>query len=550
MKVPPLLNFFLRIKSYMFLFIALVFLLPTIFFGYTADDRQWVLGLTFANDHYSNSWWEQIVKSMQSMVRFFPLHIGLLTTAFHFFDYSNSWMYHLILLVMNLMAFSIFVKWVHEFFELNNKIWLILLLLASTQFRLTYNDPIVSNFGMFQVFAIFFFSGLLSLKRYFKSEMYWPVVWWGIFIMLQLMTYELALFMLPVSGYLIVQNWRPNKKKAKIALLFLVVIVVAYLVVYFILFQNTVGTYTGTTIILNLGNIFTCFIFEASGSLPLSYAAYLASYKLAFPSVLVWSAYIFSIGVIFALLIRYQKGLNQSFQRNKNAIIYGILIWFSAAASISLSSRYQEEILPGLSYAVVYMQNFGFAVIVFSLIDFKYILSRLFLVVVVILTFIMNVFIILENIKVDNAKRMTLKMISNGEIRSKYKFDYTVFNEKVFYTDDIFNKYFKINLGKPVYLKIAEISKTSLPPSSNIGLVVASVDIYKHSYVLIGRFNKSTFSIDDGTLITPSLSSAQRLAKQYSSGKLRTFKQNGETLYGFNIHAPVPIPYKLVGAYR
>lgn len=149
--------FYEFMKKNLPLLLVLAFLLPTIIFGYTADDRQWVLSAQLIDKFNSINLIDKLLNAMHSLDRFFPISIALLVTSFHFFDYTNSWAYHLIIIMLNITAFLIFMKWVDEFFNLPNKLWLILLLLASTQFRLTYNDPIVSNFGMLQTLAILFF---------------------------------------------------------------------------------------------------------------------------------------------------------------------------------------------------------------------------------------------------------------------------------------------------------------------------------------------------------------------------------------------------------
>lgn len=364
------------------------------------------------------------------------------------------------------------------------------------------------------------------------------------------MVYELAFFMLSVSAYLIFQNRVKNKRKSKIASIFLFLIIIAYLFVYLTFSQKTLGHYTGTTISLNFINIFLACIIEAFGSFPLSYGAYLASSKLNFSTWLVWGGYTFFLVMLFVLVTSPQNTLKQLFIKHKNAIIYGILIWFSAAVSISFSSRYQDELTPGLSYAVVYMQNFGFAILVFPFINLKYFIPRLSIIVVVILTFIMNSLIIYEDIKVDGAKLVMFKTISNKEIVDKYKFDYTIFNEKIFQSDDIYNKHYRMNFGNPLFLKMVDISKGNLPFDANIGMVLASVDVYKKSYSIIGRFNRLSFCLEDGALMTLSFSRSQELAKLFASGPIITYRLNGEVLYGFHIKGPILIPDKLVGSFR
>jgi len=538
------------IKKNLILLWVFVFLLPTIFLGFTADDRQWVLSASFVNDFELLNLADKILIQIEQIGRFFPINVVLITSAFHFFDYNNAWVYHSIIVLLNVLAFWLYSKWFDEFFGLTNKLWLILLLLASTQFRITYNDPILSNAGMLQFLAILFFSSLICLNKYFVGKKIVPLLFWIILTLVQLMTYELAFFNLSVSAYLIFKNRFKNREKALIALTFLICISVLYVLIYILTSEKTLGNYGGTSVNFNIKNIFSTFIIEAFGSTPLSYGGYLASSWLKIPSWIVWVGYALFLIIFLVSTVAPYGVLKQLSIKNRESIIYGMLIWFSSSISIAFSSRYQSELTPGLAYAVIYIQNFGFALTIFSLVNLENFFSRFCIIIVVFLVFIMNSLLIYQGIKVDGSKLMMLKIISNKEIVGKYKFSYTVFNEKIFESDEFHNKIFSQNFGRAIFVGAKNISQEILPINANIGIALAELENYRVAYAIIGRFNASSRCVEDGTLLSSSLIRANELAKQYASGPVITYSQDGEFLYGFHMSRPILVPDELVGSFR
>ena len=538
------------IKNNLFLLVIFIFLTPTLFFGYTADDRQLVLSAQFIDDFYSMNLLDKILNEIKLVGRFFPINMVLITSAFHFFDYTNAWAYHLLIILLNILVFFTFLKWVDEFFGLPNKLWLILLLLGSTQFRLTYNDPIVANAGMLQILAFLFFSGLIYLNRYFISKKIAPLFLWTTLTIFQLMTYELAFFLLLVPVYLIIKNIIKNKKKALIALTFLLCISVSYVLIYVFNSEKTLGSYTGTSINFNIINIFSTFVIEALGSMPLSYGAYLASSWLKIPVWIAWGGYALFLIIFLVSIVAPYGELKQSFIKNRDSITFGMLLWFSSAVSIAFSSRYQSELTLGLAYAVVYIQNFGFALAIFPLVNLKTFISKFCILFVVVLVFIMNCLIIYQGIKVDGSKLMMLKIISNKEIVDNYKFDYTVLNEKIFQSDEFHNKIFQDNFGRAIFVSTKNAFKGDFPINANIGIVFAELENYRSAYAIIGRFNASTSYVEDGTLLSPSLNRTKELAKQYPSEPIIKYFQDGELLYGFRISRQILVPDELVGSFR
>lgn len=533
------------------LWLIAAFLLPTLFFGYTADDRQWVLSLQFANDAQLPSILDAIINTLRSTPRFFPIASILYTGAFRLFDYHNAWLYHLVIICLNVAAIAMFLRWLHRMSSEPYDLRIIIVVLSVTQFRVTYNDPIVSNFGMLQILTILFFGGLIALDRYLTEGRPRALAVWSVLTWLQLMTYELGFFLLPVTAYVIFQRRGMNKRQCQIAAITGIALAVVYVAVYIVISRPTLGSYSGTTLRLRPSAVLSTFSLEAFGSFPLSYAAYLATIWKGIPPLIGWGLYVATAVVALTLLLPPARSLKGLAWDRKNLVIIGVLIWFSAAASIAFSARYQEELTPGLAYAVVYVQNFGFALMATVVIDFKRAAARAVLGSLLVVNFIVNALVISEGRKIDGAKVITANLISNRAITGEYRFDMFLLNEKVFYSLQEHGTIAGPRLGRPVALPLADIlRKTEWPRDSTVGIVVAEVERYGNTYAIIGRLNVMLRTLEDGTLMSPSGARAKDLATYYSSGPVQRFKGAGEPLFGFRLSHSIALPGGLIGRFR
>ena len=99
--------------------VIFIFLSPLLFFGYTADDRQHVLQQMLWDERGVWDNIEAIANDILNMQRFFPLHIMIYSTLFKIFDYGNAWVYHGLLIALNIFAYRSFGRWINEFFNIN-----------------------------------------------------------------------------------------------------------------------------------------------------------------------------------------------------------------------------------------------------------------------------------------------------------------------------------------------------------------------------------------------------------------------------------------------
>ena len=534
------------VKNYIPYLILLAFLLPTLFFGYTADDRQYVLN-ALLSDSYTSGIWDQIVTTISSATRFFPLHQILYITTFRFFNYDNAWIYHLLLLVLNIGAIYTFSLWARRTLGENRVVWLVLALLIATQFRITYSDPIVSYFGMTQIFSMAFFGGLLMLEQYFATARGKYLILWFMLVAVQLLIYELAVFLIPVTLFALYEHRKVHLPQVLRCLTGLTILLVTYLLMYYYIKQSVIIEYSGTKVSVDAGAIIRTTIYEAFGSMPLSYGAYLASEKLKFPALYIWGPYLLVLATFIYILTR-----NVDFTRNGFAFrkfSYGLIIWFCAAASISLSGRYQEEILPGLTYLVSYLQNFGFALCLLSITNWDSKLTKVTIVAAVAATFVMNLMVLNEGLKVDGSKRITLQAVISNDLLESYHFDQCIFNEKLLQNENFFAAQINQNLGVPIYAKLSEIPELKLEGTST-GMVLASSQPYASSYVLIGKYNHALSRLESVTLMTPSRERAVELASVYRAITIKQFMSRDKILFGFQLQDPINVQDQLHGVFR
>ncbi len=533
-------------KKYTPYLIVLIFLIPTLFFEYTADDRQWVLSALMSGTGTSGLL-DQIVTTISNSTRFFPLHQTLYVVEFYFFNYDNAWLYHLLLLVLNVGAIYTFALWASRVLGESRIVWLVLVLLLATQFRITYNDPIVSYFGMMQIFAMAFFGGLLVLEQYIATARGKYLILWFMLVATQLLIYELAVFLIPVTLFALYEHRKTHLPQVLRCLAGLTVLLVVYLVMYYHFMQFATIEYSGTKASVDVWAIIRTTIFEAFGSMPFSYGAYLASEKLKLPALYIWGLYLPILAIFIYVLTRNVNFKSNGFASRK--FNYGLIIWVCAAASISISGRYQEEILPGLTYLVSYLQNFGFALCLLSIINLNSKLTRIAITAAVAATFAMNLLVLNEGLKVDGSKKITLQAVMSNDLLESYHFDQTIFNEKLLQNEELFARKINKNLGVPIYAKLSEIHELKLE-SASTGMILASSQPYSSSYVLVGKYNPALSRLESVTLMTPSRVRAVELASIYRAIAIKQFASRDKILFGFQLKDSINLPDQLHGVFR
>ena len=528
--------------------VILLYLSPLLFFGYTADDRQHVLQHILMSERGIWDNIESIVNDVVNMQRFFPLHIILYSTSFKIFDYSNAWLYHALQICLNILAYRSFARWIKSYFNIKIDGVLLLIILTTIQFRVTYSDPIVSYFGLMQILTIAHFEGMICLKRYIEEGNKLNGIKWIILLMAQLLLYELTIFLMPITVFYLYVNRRLNYGRYLSACLSGVMIVVIYLMAYTSLKIRNDLNYSGTSISLSIEKIINTTIIEALGSLPLTYAGYIASQKLEMNGLLVWGIYIVVMAVIAIVILKGGK-LNKDKLADLQLLKYGALIWVCSASSISLSERYQKELSLGLTYMVSYVQNFGYAMVVYYL-TYEY-KNKKILVGLCILTYIFNVILLNESNKIDGAKRIAMEILTDKNINEKFNYETLIINEKIMQEENEFKKNIGNHVKEILYIKVNElVAKNIKIKHENIGIAIVQTERYSRASMIVGGYDLAENEIYEANIFTTNRNVAEQESAKYN-GIIRVIKnRENDNIYIVSVSNNVKIDGHIKGNFR
>lgn len=525
-----------------------LFLSPLLFYGYTADDRQHVLQHILEIERGLWGSIELIYNDVLSMERFFPLHILLYSTFFKIFDYSNAWIYHGVQILLNILAYKSFARWIKSYFGIKIEGTMLLIFLTTIQFRVTYSDPIVSYFGLMQIIAIAQFEGMIYLKKYINDGNGLNGIKWLITLTSQLLLYEMAIFLVPVTLYYICENHKLNRSKCLKACIGGATMIVIYLAIYAYIKSLKSDIYSGTRINLSIENIIGTTIIEAFGSLPLTYVGYVASQKMDINGVMVWGIYLVLIALISIKIIRSER-LMTVHSWDFRMVKYGVLIWICSAFSIALSERYQKELEFGLTYLVSYMQNFGYVMVVYYLIR-RYEVGKI-LIGLSILTFAFNVIILNQSMKIDGAKRIAMEVLTDKDINSSFNYKTLILNEKIMQDEEKFIKNIGDDIKEIIYIKVNELDQRSIDfKNENVGIAIVRTERYGKASMIVGGYDSENIAIKDASLFTKNLNVAEEASLKHNGVMQKIKTRENSEIFIVNLNKPVRIDSDIKGKYR
>ena len=255
-----------------------------------------------------------------------------------------------------------------------------LLIPVLIQFR-AYQDPVTGFYGLMQVvlaelmLTAFF---LLRFLRTGKKKFYWLSLipfWIG------LMTYEVCfpfILMIPLMVFLETKDWKKTFRYSIPFGLIILILLGAIWGVRMTFAQES--TYPGVAFSLDPVPILRTYIYQLMAALPLSFyfsgrqlailgSNYLAQDVLSYQLTDV----IKSIKIddwIILLLVSFVFFLNRAKQPDDHRVKnWGLLLgigmsfWLLPAVTISVSQRYQGQLIPGLGYLPVFLEYFGISML-------------------------------------------------------------------------------------------------------------------------------------------------------------------------------------------
>ncbi len=338
-----------------FLTFLLLFKVP-----YNGDDMINCLtdgGLSYSNrslfDHtYS------LLQSWMNSGRFYPLafYSYAMFTAF-----PTLVAYRSIQIILNMaviVSFAVFVRKLTA----NDLLAVAGILIAPVFFQYRYyQDPITAYHGMLQLVALYIILALiLHLKGLESGKIRYQLLGM-VFYAFSLLTYEISFAFIVL--FLVLPFYYEKPRRA--ALSMLPYIIITSVILSFTLYLRTVApnpTYAGISFSWDVYGIMKAFLSQLSAAIPLSY------WLLATPDFMIYSVKVMmnniSVGdvvimlLMWALLIISLKNLPAK-KAGQKILVFGILLWVLPATILSLSSRYQTELSPGVGYLPVYVQYFG-----------------------------------------------------------------------------------------------------------------------------------------------------------------------------------------------
>lgn len=392
-------------KEAIFLVMAFVVcglsLLNTFKIPYTGDDR--INSLTKgALGYYDQSLLDhtlQVVKSWLSTGRFLPFSF----TSYTFFAlFSSLFSYRLFLFLLNFAAISAFGAFVYQL----TKKWEVVSFSVITttiffQYRY-YHDAILGYHGLMQTITILFFLCLLFQLKSIETNQFKYNVASGVVFFVSLFVYEIAYFFIVVF-LIVVFLYKKGKERIRFIQPHVIAFFAAGIPTVILRLTTKNISYEGTSFSFQPEAVLTAFLKQVSAVIPLSYLkvihGHIQNPLWTFPALYHFILFpLFFCTALFCCLyfLRKKNGLSEkifftlgSKKREKDILntleeekenqnhsfpswekvlfLIGLVTCTAPAAIISLSERYQEELIWGVGYLPVYIQSFGAACTMSSL---------------------------------------------------------------------------------------------------------------------------------------------------------------------------------------
>ena len=298
-----------------------------------------------------------------------------------FYFFPNAFVYKLFLLLLTLLDAFLFYRFLDEW-QADERLALggTAAVCLCFQLRL-YHDPLNSYYGLMQVMFLELSLALLFFVKYLHGGRNARRMLSLLFFVIGLMSYEMF-FPLTALFLLLALAERKNFWKAvRDCIPHILAAVFLFALSMFLRAKNITAdtAYAGTTFGLDIPTILRTFVNQVTAAFPLS--CRLAGYDAGlFGKLVPWNdlfntsltEFIRGIGwqdliAVCALGIVLRGGSDEKPRFSWMALCFGLLLWLLPGLVISMSAKYQNELVPGLAYIPVYFSYFGAALILYEL---------------------------------------------------------------------------------------------------------------------------------------------------------------------------------------
>ena len=303
--------------------------------------------------------------------------------TFHFLVFyfiPDVRIYKLLLVVLSLLngwLFYRFVKlWSRDHFT---AILSLILVLFTFQFRI-YHDPLNSYYGLMQVMFCEIMGALITFIHWLREGKKRSLILSLLCFGMALMSYEMTF---PLTALFLIPAWTEEKNIKNTVRRVLPWICLALLIfVLSMLLRGNITeetAYNGTTFGLDIPVILRTFASQVGAAFPLSYRNAGQDTGL-FGELIPWSEIFNTSLPVFLRMIRWQDLLiclifslilfGIPAERRKFSLpglLFGALLWLLPGLVISLSTKYQNDLVPGIAYIPVYFSCFGMGMMLYEL---------------------------------------------------------------------------------------------------------------------------------------------------------------------------------------
>ena len=324
--------------------------------------------------------WERVWKEIVDYVR-----IGRINpfATFHFLVFyylPDVRFYKLMLVCMTLLNGWLFYRFLRLWRNKHRTaISALLITLLCFQFRL-YHDPLNSYYGLMQVMFCELMLALTAFLRWMREGKKGSLAVSLLFFIMGLMSYEMFF---PLTALFLILAWAEEKHVGKAIRKALPWILIAVLIfgLSMILRQNITEetAYNGTTFSLDIPLLLRTFMTQVGAAFPLSYRN--AGYDNGVMGTLIPWHEIFNtslpvflrsiqwqdlLGCFLLLLVLFELPEKKA-KFSGFGLFFGAALWLLPGLVISLSSKYQQDLVPGLAYIPVLFSYFGMGIVLYEL---------------------------------------------------------------------------------------------------------------------------------------------------------------------------------------
>ena len=506
--------------------LAIFFIAPLFLINYYQDDRIFSLIAEFSHVTPFEAAVGEI-RSWLSSGRFLPFSVFVRYVFFDTFSYQNAWLYHLVILVLSGGAFYIFLKLIRYYKFNGSAVLFFLFFIALTQFRVTAPDSIIGYNALVQINTIIVCAALICIELFFQRKEISYFVFGVIFALVSVLYYEISIVILaaPIFVYLYKYQFKTFHKQFALYALFYITLLLSFIVLRIYLKKSfavpDMDLYSGTELEFDFKSVLSAFIFQVSGSLPMSYIAHL--FERLFHTYII-SFSIISSTCIFIYVKRAQIAL-----LDRKFLLFGLFIIFSAALPVALSEHHSSWVSFGYPYIPVFTQNLALASILAALVSNKC-MARALLFLIIFVSSVPNYVLFRELNKKDGPIRLTVDLMGLQNYELKTNFDRTFIGNdsnrdgkheiELSFLQNIakpaLGEVFYTNPGKPIFEK---------GTVSNV--ILLSKSSYENTIAVMGRVEEDS-KINNPVYLSPSRACIEQIASD--KDRIVTYKTHRETV--------------------